>query len=125
MIQPEKDWLDVLSALAPVLISIGVAYVAFQQWRTAEKKRRQDLFDKRYKFFRRVWQIYERQVVQERSRASVKWVSFANDHTKQNGGKPWAYCLLCQPTRFSQARHWRDWWRGLRWGGRLDGNFED
>ncbi len=63
MILPQEDWLDILSALAPVFISMGVAYVAFQQWRTAEKKRRQDLFDKRYEFFRHIWQIYERQVV--------------------------------------------------------------
>lgn len=51
------------TSLAPVLISFGVGWIAFQQWRTAEKKRRQDLFDKRYDFFRRIWQIYERQII--------------------------------------------------------------
>jgi hypothetical protein len=42
-----------------VIISFGVGYIAFQQWRTAERKRRQDLFDKRYDFFRRLWKSYE------------------------------------------------------------------
>ena len=64
LIKPQKDIFDIFAALAPVLISFGVAYIAFQQWRTAEKKRRQDLFDKRYDFFRRIWKIYERQIVE-------------------------------------------------------------
>lgn len=32
--------------------------------------------------------------VAEKTRAAVKWVGFANDHAKQNGGKPWSYSLV-------------------------------
>lgn len=67
MLKPEKDIIDIIAAFAPVIISLGVAYIAFQQWRTAEKKRRQDLFDKRYDFYRRIWQTYERQIMHPNS----------------------------------------------------------
>ena len=32
--------------------------------------------------------------VGEKTRAAVKWVGFANEHAKQNGGKPWSYSLV-------------------------------
>lgn len=46
-------------------IAIAVALIGFLQWRTAERKRRQELFDKRFAFFQNLWSIYEDQVIGE------------------------------------------------------------
>jgi type III restriction enzyme len=32
--------------------------------------------------------------VQAKAKAAVKWVGYANDHAKENGGKPWSYALV-------------------------------
>lgn len=51
----EKDWIDILSALLTPAIALAVALIAFQQWCTAEEARKQQLFDKRYRFFKMLW----------------------------------------------------------------------
>ena len=33
-------------------------------------------------------------VVRDKARAAVKWIGFANEHAKQNGGKLWSYSLI-------------------------------
>lgn len=43
-----KTWIDVSSALLTPLVAIIMAYIAWQQWRTGERKRRQELFEMRY-----------------------------------------------------------------------------
>lgn len=43
-----KDWIDVLSALLTPIVTIIAVYIAYRQWKTAEAKRRQDLFEMRY-----------------------------------------------------------------------------
>lgn len=43
-----KDWIDILSALLTPVIAILTVTIAFFQWQTNEKKRKQDLFDMRY-----------------------------------------------------------------------------
>ena len=43
-----KDWIDVLSALLTPIVAIIAVYIAYRQWKTAEAKRRQDLFEMRY-----------------------------------------------------------------------------
>ena len=45
-----KDWIDTLSAFLAPLIAMITVYIAYQQWRTAEAQRRQDLFELRYKY---------------------------------------------------------------------------
>ena len=40
-----------IGAFLPFLIAIFMAYIAYQQWQTNERKRRQDLYDKRYEFY--------------------------------------------------------------------------
>lgn len=44
----EKGFIDCLSALLTPVISILGAYIAYQQWNTSEKQRKQNLFEKRY-----------------------------------------------------------------------------
>ena len=40
-IRPEKDWVDVLGALGPFVIGLAVAYIAWKQYQTTEKQRKQ------------------------------------------------------------------------------------
>jgi hypothetical protein len=48
-------YIQIITALGPLIVTavIGTfaAYIAWQQWRTAEKKRNQDLFDRRFAVF--------------------------------------------------------------------------
>lgn len=41
-------WVSILSALLTPAIAIAVAYIAWQQWRTARNRLRLDLFDRRF-----------------------------------------------------------------------------
>lgn len=59
----EKTWIDILSALLTPSIAVIAVYIAWQQWNTAEKKRKQDLFDKRYAFFKLMWKFYEGHII--------------------------------------------------------------
>lgn len=43
-----KNWVDILSALLTPTIAIFAGVIAYQQWQTQEKQRKQDLFEKRY-----------------------------------------------------------------------------
>jgi hypothetical protein len=45
------SWVTILSALLTPTIAIAGAAIAGLQWRTAEKKRKQELFDKRFAVF--------------------------------------------------------------------------
>jgi len=49
-----KDWVDILAALSTPNIGIAVVVIAFMQWRTAELKRRHELFDRRYAVYEKV-----------------------------------------------------------------------
>jgi len=33
-------------------------------------------------------------IVRDKARATVKWIGFANEHARQNGGKAWSYSLV-------------------------------
>lgn len=56
-------WPEILSALLTPTIAIIAVYIAWQQWRTAEGKRKQDLFDKRYKFYTSIWETYSSSII--------------------------------------------------------------
>lgn len=43
-----KDWIDISSALLTPVVAIFGCLIAYRQWTTSEKQRKQDLFDKRY-----------------------------------------------------------------------------
>lgn len=43
-----KDWIDICSALLTPTVAIFGCLIAYRQWKTSEKQRKQDLFDKRY-----------------------------------------------------------------------------
>lgn len=49
-----KDWIDIFQALLTPVIAIGGLGVAIFQWRTNEKKRQNDLFDRRYALYQRI-----------------------------------------------------------------------
>jgi hypothetical protein len=44
-------WVTILSALLTPTIAIAGGVIAYLQWRTADKKRNQDLFDRRFAVF--------------------------------------------------------------------------
>lgn len=46
--QSSKDLIDILSALLTPCVAAITGYIAYQQWQTNERKRKQDLFEKRY-----------------------------------------------------------------------------
>ena len=46
-----KDWIDIISTFSIFIIAVMTVCIAWQQWRTAELKRRNELFDKRYEFY--------------------------------------------------------------------------
>lgn len=43
-----------LASFLPLLITLFMAYIAYQQWQTNERKRRQDLFEKRFDLYKRI-----------------------------------------------------------------------
>ena len=47
--------LAIMQALGPTIVTAAIGgfawYIAWQQWRTAEKKQTQDLFEKRFRVF--------------------------------------------------------------------------
>ena len=67
----EKDWVDMLSALLTPLVAGIAVYIAFQQWKTAERKRKQDLFDKRYEFYQKMWRLYSGHIIAPEECSSV------------------------------------------------------
>ena len=43
-----KDWVDIFSALLTPIVAIFAGIIAYQQWQTQEKQRKQELFEMRY-----------------------------------------------------------------------------
>lgn len=56
----EPYWIKTLSALLTPAIAMFAVLIAYLQWKTAERKRKQDLFDKRYEFYQKIWHLYSR-----------------------------------------------------------------
>lgn len=52
-------WVQVLSALLTPAVAIAVGVIGWLQWRTNERKRKQDLFDRRFAFYLRAVSGYE------------------------------------------------------------------
>lgn len=60
MICEDADsWVKIINLFATPAIAAAVAGISWMNWRTAERKRQQDLFDKRYDFYLRMKKIYE------------------------------------------------------------------
>jgi hypothetical protein len=53
-----NEWVELSSALLTPTIAIGGAVIAFLQWKTNEKKRKNDLFDRRYDFYKNVERMW-------------------------------------------------------------------
>lgn len=49
-----KEIIDIFSALLTPTIGLFGMYIAFQQWLTNERKRKQDLFEKRWDLYKRI-----------------------------------------------------------------------
>ena len=62
-----------------VWIAIAVAIIAFMQWRTAEKKRKQELFDKRYFFYNNVFQLFYQKQTQNKNVTVEDLLPYANE----------------------------------------------
>jgi hypothetical protein len=58
MICCPKDIIDILAAFTTPTIAAVVGLITFFQWRTNEKKRQNELFDRRYKFYQRLKSFY-------------------------------------------------------------------
>lgn len=52
--QPEKTWIDILTALLTPTLAVFGSLIAYLQWRTNELKRKNDYFDRRYNFYKKV-----------------------------------------------------------------------
>lgn len=48
-----------IAAFLPFLIAIFMAYIAYQQWQTNERVRKKDLFEKRFKYYLEMRNIFE------------------------------------------------------------------
>jgi len=53
------EWIQIFSALLTPTIAIAGIGIAWLQWCTAERRRKQDLFEKRWEFFNRARKVYE------------------------------------------------------------------
>ncbi len=50
----EKDWIDILSAFSvPIIAAVGVGLGIFN-YRLAQRKRKDELFDRRYEFYKKL-----------------------------------------------------------------------
>lgn len=58
LMQLLPNWVIILQALAIPAIALGGLILAGLSWRTAERKRKNDLFDRRYEFYRRAERAY-------------------------------------------------------------------
>ena len=54
-----KNIIDAVAAFLPFLIALFMAYIAYQQWRTNEQKRKQDLFNLRWECYTELKSMYE------------------------------------------------------------------
>lgn len=74
----ENTFLEKL--LEPTLwIAIAVAIIAVMQWKTAEKQRAQDLFDKRYALYERIFSIFYQKQVQNKDVSEKDLLPYANE----------------------------------------------
>ena len=48
-----KDWVDIAAAFFPIIISFVAVYFTYVQFKLAEKKREDDLFDRRFDLYNR------------------------------------------------------------------------
>lgn len=54
----ENNWINILTALLVPAIALFGVFIAYMQWHTNELKRKQDLFDKRYSFYKKAREAY-------------------------------------------------------------------
>jgi hypothetical protein len=54
----ERDWVDYLQASAGPIIAIGGVLIAWQQHKLNHRKRKDELFDKRYAFYQSVVRVH-------------------------------------------------------------------
>lgn len=67
-----ENWTSISSALLTPTIALIAVYIAWQQWKTAESKRKQDLFDKRYQFFSGMWEAFSSPIIDPNERLLEK-----------------------------------------------------
>jgi hypothetical protein len=53
----DSSWVSIGQALGPTIVAIGVAYVAFGQWRTARAKLNLDLFERRLDIYKKAFAL--------------------------------------------------------------------
>jgi nicotinamide riboside transporter PnuC len=73
-----NGWVDIFSALLTPMITIFMAFIAWQQWQTNEKKRKQDLFEKRWKLYKKIKQRFVDIVMQCITKKVCKFDKFGN-----------------------------------------------
>lgn len=76
-----KDAVGILQALLTPVIACVVAYIAWQQYRTAEKKLRLDLFDRRYQLYLAVSHLFD--IVLHKPDLTVEEIVIAHAATNQ------------------------------------------
>lgn len=59
----QKDWVDILTAIAQILIAAAVAYVAFRSYFLSKESHRLSLFDKRYNVFSVIKKFFDNFII--------------------------------------------------------------
>lgn len=80
LIENQKMLVNVLSAwLTPIIAIMGIVFVIFQ-WRTNEKRRQNELFDRRYQFYTRLKESYLSQHASESPIGDFEdWIPYAEE----------------------------------------------
>lgn len=63
-----RNWFDYLVAITPVLITLFVAWVAHQQWKTNREKLRLDLYNRRFEIYVKTINFYQNLVEFDKSK---------------------------------------------------------
>jgi len=71
-------WLTVVNGALTTLLAIAVALIAYAQWQTAEKQRKQDIFEKRYEFYVSFLNCYIAYLSDTNAMEDTQRVSFIN-----------------------------------------------
>ena len=79
MTAPQKDWVDIISALLVPTLAIAGVIIAFLQWRTNELKRKQELFDRRYAFYQKIRKNYFDYAVSEENYDKTDFFDLAEE----------------------------------------------